>query len=149
MAAKYETDFYGWVKQQAALLRDGRFSALDVEHLIEEVESMGKSEKRELLSRLSVLLAHLLKWHIQPGLRSRSWSATIEEQRKMMHLLLEDDPSLKAHLPDLLPDAYEVAVLTAERETGLPESAFPTPCPYTLEQITDEASGRISRVEVG
>ena len=138
MGSTYETDFYGWIQEQAALLRAGRFAALDVEHLIEEVEGMGKSEKRELLSRLAVLLAHLLKWHFQPGLRSRSWSATIKEQRKMMDLLLKDNPSLKAQLGGLLPDAYEVAVLSAERQTGLSESAFPASCPYTPEQITDD-----------
>ncbi len=138
MGASYETDFYGWVQEQTALLRAGQYSALDMEHLIEEVESMGKSEKRELLSRLSVLLAHLLKWHYQPGLRSRSWSATIKEQRKMMDLLLKDNPSLHAHLGDLLQDAYEVAVLSAERQTGLSESTFPASCPYSLAQITDD-----------
>ncbi len=139
MGSTYETDFYGWIQEQATLLRAGQFAALDVEHLIEEVESMGKSERRELLSRLAELLAHLLKWHSQPGLRSRSWSATIKEQRKMLDLLLKDNPSLMAQLGTLHPDAYEVAVLSAERQTGLPESAFPASCPYTPEQILDTA----------
>ncbi len=137
MGALYDTDFYRWTQEQAALLRAGNLSALDLEHLGEEVESMGKGEKRELLSRLSVLLAHLLKWHFQPGLRSRSGSATVKEQRKMLALLIEDNPSLKTSLPETLRDAYELAVLMAERETGLPDQAFPSACPYSVEQITE------------
>ena len=86
MTALHEQDFYAWTQEQAALLKFGRLAELDVQHLIEELENMGASEKRELISRLEILLIHLLKWQYQPALQSRSWLLTIEEQR----LQLED-----------------------------------------------------------
>lgn len=136
-ATTYERDFYRWTQEQAGLLKAGRFREVDVEHLIEEVESMGRSEKRELLHRLAVLIAHLMKWHYQPALRSRSWSATIKEQRKMLAIHLEDNPSLTAQLEETARRAYEIAVLSVERETGLEESSFPSDCPFSLDQLFD------------
>lgn len=136
-ATIYERDFYRWTQEQAGLLKAGRFREVDVEHLIEEIESMGRSEKRELLHRLAVLIAHLMKWHYQPALRSRSWSATIKEQRKMLAIHLEDNPSLKAHLEEAARRAYEIAVLSVERETGLEESSFPSNCPFSPDQLFD------------
>lgn len=136
MHAVYEQDFYRWTQEQAEFLKTGNLSKIDVQHLAEEIESMGKSEKRELSSRLSVLLAHLLKWHFQPGLRSRSRQLTIKEQRGEITKLLAENPSLEATLPSSLADAHEVAVIAAERETGLPEEIFPRLCPYTVEQVT-------------
>jgi hypothetical protein len=133
----YERDFYRWTQEQAGLLRAGRLGEVDVEHLIEEIESMGRSEKRELLHRLTVLIAHLLKWRFQPALRSRSWSATIKEQRKMLAIHLEDNPSLKAQLEETARRAYEIAMLSVERETGLEEKSFPAECPFSLDQLLD------------
>lgn len=134
----YEQDFYAWANEQAALLRSGQLNLADIDHIAEEIESMGKTEKRELMSRLKVLLMHLLKWRYQPGLRGNSWRLTIKEQRREVAHHLKDNPSLKARLSETMADAYEIAVIEAERETGLPEETFPTTCPWSFAEITDE-----------
>jgi glutamine synthetase adenylyltransferase len=131
----YETDFYAWTQQQADLLRQGKLSELDIEHLIEEIEDIGKSQQRELGSRLIVLMAHLLKWHFQPQNRSRSWEATIRIQRHELQNLLRQNPSLRTRLNRAVAEAYRVAVDTAWVETGLDYITFPPACPYTVEQI--------------
>ncbi|MGB8843637.1 MAG: DUF29 domain-containing protein [Aliidongia sp.] len=131
----YDQDFYAWANEQAALLRAGNLSAADVEHIAEEIESMGKTEKRELVNRLTVLLLHLLKWRYQPDRRGKSWRLTIREQRLRLVLHLKDNPSLKAIIPDALRDAYAVAVVEAERETDLDEAIFPTACSWSFDQI--------------
>jgi hypothetical protein len=133
----YDTDFYAWAEQQAKLLRSGQLADADIEHIAEEIDSMGRSEKRELLSRLAVLLMHLLKWRSQPMLRGNSWQATIKVQRREIARHLADNPSLKPALPDVLADAYGDAILLAARETGLPESSFPTSLPWSFGQIMD------------
>ncbi|MBI1926080.1 DUF29 domain-containing protein [Candidatus Poribacteria bacterium] len=124
--------------QNAQLLRQGHLSEIDVEHIAEELESMGKSERRELMGRLSVLMSHLLKWLFQPELRSNSWKYTIEEQRSAVTDLLEDSPSLRHELEDRLAKAYTNAVLQAARETGLAKARFPEQCPFSLDQIRDD-----------
>ena len=134
MSELYDRDFYAWANEQAALLRAGRLSAADIAHIAEEIESMGRSEKRELTSRLAMLLAHLLKWRFQPGRRGRSRQATIREQRSEVADLLADNPSLGARLDELLPNAYGKAVQIAIRETDLPEETFPAICPWSFEQ---------------
>ncbi len=131
----YEQDFYRWTQEQAALLKAGALSQLDIENLIEEVESMSRSEKREMVSRLAVLIMHLLKWDFQPELRGRSWELTIEEQRGELFDVLEDSPSLRPQLIETIEKAYRKAVLQAVRETGLSKSTFPETCPYSIEQI--------------
>lgn len=133
----YEQDFYAWANEQAALLRSGKLSAADIEHIAEEIESMGKTEKRELISRLKVLLMHLLKWQFQPVARSVSWQLTIKEQRREVARHLADNPSLKARLSETMADAYGDAIIAAARETSLPEDAFPAECPWSFEQIMD------------
>ena len=133
----YDTDFYAWTQQQAKLLRDKQLSELDVIHLAEELEDMGRSEKRELASRLEVLLLHLLKWQFQPGFRSRGWQLTIKEQRLRLKQHLVENPSLKALLPEYLDSAYQLAVIGAEKDTGL--DVFPNKCPYLAEEIFDPA----------
>lgn len=139
MASRYEHDFHDWTRQQAELLRRGRFEELDVEHLIEEIEGMGASERRQLASRLKVLLAHLLKWQFQPHLRSRSWRATIKERRLSLSELLGENPSLRSGLPEAVATAYRHAVLLAVRETDLDEEVFPSRCPFSIRQIVAEA----------
>jgi len=134
----YEQDFYAWTQQQADLMRARRYQDLDMDHLIEEIESMGASERRQLINRLKVLMAHLLKWQYQPHLQSRSWSATIKEQRLSLQDLLEDNPSLRTILDQLITKAYRLARLLAVKETNLEESTFPAQCPYPWEQIADE-----------
>ena len=138
MDTLYEHDFYAWTQEQAALIRTGRLADIDVIHLAEEIESMGARERRELISRLAVLLAHLLKWQHQPERRSTSWRLTINEQRRQLALLLEESPSLGVKLDDFLPRAYHYAARTALEETGLLQSPFPPTCPYTAEQVLDE-----------
>ena len=129
----YERDFYAWVNEQAGLLREGKLAQADIEHIAEEIESMGRTEKRELVSRLTFLLLHLLKWHYQAGLRGPSWRATIRLQRRELISHLGDNPSLKSLLPEAVGRAYGSAVIAAEAETGLPESAFPAACPWPFE----------------
>jgi hypothetical protein len=134
----YDTDFYGWTQEQAALLKAGRLSDLDIENLIEEVETMGRSEKRALRSRLSVLLLHLLKWHFQPLRRGNSWRYTIIEQRIQFKSVLNDNPGLKPDFQNILIDAYDYAVVKATHETGLRFDIFPILCPWTIEQLIDK-----------
>jgi hypothetical protein len=137
MTSLYETDFFAWANEQASLLRAGKLSSADIENIAEEIESMGKSEKRELVSRLTILLLHLLKWQFQPGLRGNSWRYTIKVQRRDLARHLADNPSLSAQLPELLGDSYTSAVLLAAGETGLPESLFPTICLWSYQQVVD------------
>ena len=131
----YEADFYGWANEQAALLRDGRLNEADIENIAEEIESMGRSEKRELVSRLAVLLTHLLKWRYQPGGRGSSWRASIVLQRRALERHLSDNPSLKPRLPQALADAYRDAVVIAGDETKLGETGFPQDSPWSFEDV--------------
>lgn len=129
----YEKDFYAWTQEQAHLLRTGQLDKLDWQNLAEEIADMGRSEKRQLESRLEKLVMHLLKWQFQPNLRSRSWRLTIKEQRLRLEKLLQENPSLKSSLENSLGKIYPLATLGAEKETGL--SSFPETCPYTLTEI--------------
>ena len=133
MGKLYERDYYGWANEQAALLRAGNLGAADIGNIAEEIESMGKGEKRELVNRLAVLLLHLLKWQFQPGKRSKSWQITIRAQRTHIARHLAENPSLKAQLGQAMLEAYSDATLEAERETDLPDTAFPATCPYSFE----------------
>ncbi len=137
MSDLHRQDFRAWTRQQADLIRSGRFAELDAVNLIDEIEDMGGSRERELESRLGVLLAHLLKWRYQPDRRGRSWRLTIAEQRRRIARLLKRNPSLKPLLTEVLEDAYGDALLMAARETDLDESAFPPTCPFSLEQAMD------------
>lgn len=137
VSSLHELDFYAWTQQQIDLIKSGNRLAVDFEHLLEEIESMGASERRELINRLAILLAHLLKWHYQPSLRGRSWQLTIKEQRRQLLRHLKDNPSLHARLDEFIADAYIDSVLLAARETGLDESVFPVQCPYTENDLLD------------
>lgn len=134
----YEKDFYGWTQEQAALLRAGRLNDLDIENLIEEVETMGRSEKRELESRLTVLLLHLLKWKYQESRRGRSWELSIIEQRLKFAETFNENPGLKPKLDEIFINAYKFAVLQAARETKISRSIFPDLCPWEYSQVLDE-----------
>lgn len=136
-AQQYETDFYGWAMDQATKLKTGRLDALDLQHLAEEIESMGKGKRSQLENRLELLLAHLLKWHYQGDKRTRSWSLTISEQRRAIARLMRKNPSLKAVLDDALEDSYEEAIFAAARETGLGPETFPVACPWAIEWVLD------------
>lgn len=134
----YQEDYYGWLQENAQLIREKRFSEIDVENIVEELESMGKSEKRELSNRLTILLMHLLKWQHQTVKRSTSWRNTIAVQRIDIRELLEDSPSLRNEILDKIAVAYEKAKLAAEIETGIEKQNFPAECPFSFEQILDE-----------
>ncbi len=134
----YEVDFYAWANEQAELLRAGRLAEADIGNIAEEIESMGRSEKRELVSRLTVLLLHLLKWQAQPLMRGNSWRNSVEIQRIAVESHLGDNLSLKSTLSAALWEGYRVARLQAQGETGLPATAFPAACPWTFEQMMDE-----------
>lgn len=133
----YEGDYYAWIQRQVEMLRMRHWAGLDTETLIQEISSMGASERRELINRLAVLLAHLLKWQYQPSLQGRSWFLTLKEQRRQLARLLADNPSLHARLSGFIVEAYGDAILMAARETGLNETIFPVECPYSGEQIMD------------
>lgn len=138
LATEYDSDFHAWIQHHITLLKEGRFGEIDAEHLILELEDMGKSNLRDLESRFIILIAHLLKWQFQPDKRSNSWSSSINEQRVRIARLLRKTPSLKRELynaiEDALPDALEIAV----DDTTLPPSIFPNKCPYTIEQLLDK-----------
>ena len=133
----YDDDVILWSKEQAALLRSGRFSQLDIEHLADEIEDVGKSEQRELASRMSVLLAHLLKWQHQPERRSKSWENTILHQRGRIARRVANTPGLQATLrdPDWQLDAWLDGAEQAERETGLDRGRFGAACPWAMERV--------------
>jgi len=135
----YDRDFYAWANEQTALLRAGKLGAADIAHIAEEIESMGKTEKRELANRLAILLLHLLKWQYQPKRRGVSWEATIRVQRRDLAVHLKDNPSLKAKVPEVIEQAYGNAVIEAASETGQLEATFPTECPWTFDQMMEPA----------
>jgi hypothetical protein len=134
----YDSDFNAWANEQAALLRAGKLAEADLAHIAEEIESMGKIEKRELVSRLAVLLLHLLKWRFQPELRSASWRLSVEEQRLQVASHLDDNPSLRALLGTAIAGAYRLAVIGARRETGLGPATFLAACPWSFDQMMDD-----------
>ena len=138
-AVQYEDDFYAWTVEQARLLRTGELSAVDALNLAEEIESMGRSDRRELQSRLAVLIMHLLKWRQQPGARSRSWSATIEEQRLQIEQVFAESPSLRPLVAGMLAQAYKIARSRAIAENGFADDAFPATCPVTFDELLSRA----------
>jgi cell division protein FtsB len=139
--ASYEHDFYAWSYAQARALRSQDVQALDWENLAEEIESLGRSDRREVRSRLKVILVHLLKWQLQKEHRSLSWNATIVTQRDDLEVLLNESPSLRRQVSTLMSEAYPRARQDAAREMDLvPEATklLPASCPFTVEQVLDE-----------
>jgi hypothetical protein len=132
----YESDFSAWAEEQAALLRQRNHNQLDWDNLAEEIESVSRSEKREVLSRLKLICHHLLKWSYQPEHQSRSWRSTINTQRRELGLVLGDSPSLRPYAVSELTKAYEHGRDDAEDQTGLLH--LPQICPWTIEQILDK-----------
>lgn len=133
----YDTDFYAWTQEQARLLREQRWNDLDLENLIDEVESVGLSEKREIRSRMTILLAHLLKWKFQPGHRGASWIATITEQRDQLNDIVRTSPSLEGYLQSQANQKYLSGSLLAAEKTGIAFGVFPEQCPFTPQQVLD------------
>jgi len=138
----YEKDFYRWAIHNADLLSAGEIANADIQHIAEEIRDMGSRERRELLSRLRILLAHLLKWQAQPEHQSRSCRVPVLNQRHEIALLIDEMPSLRRLLEEAFPTAYGRAVEMAAAETGFPGSRFPKECPFSLKKVLDTASGR-------
>ena len=134
----YETDYVAWLEEQVAHLRAGRLSALDVQNVADELESLMKSERRQLRNRLEVLVHHLLKWDHQPHQRSNRWRATVQEQRTRIRVLLDDSPSLKQDVPIFMAERYATARRNAAAQTGLPLDTFPESCPFTVDEILND-----------
>jgi hypothetical protein len=134
----YEQDFYAWTLRTTELLRQRHFDELDIEHLAEELETMSRRDRHELVSRLKILLAHLLKWQFQSHHRSNSWRNSIVEQRLRINDLLQFSPSLKPFLIEAATIAYPDAVKLAVKETGLPQQTFPENCPYNPSQFLED-----------
>ncbi len=134
----YDTDFYQWARQQAALLEGKQWDQLDIEHLIEEVRSLGNEQAHAVESHLRNLLLHLLTWHYQPRRRSPSWRRSIGNARDEIADHLWRSPSLRRELEDFLAQQYPRARLGAVDETGLPPDTFPESCPWPVERVLDE-----------
>jgi len=132
----YENDVIAWSIEQAGFIRAGRWDQLDLEHLADEIEDVGKAERHEFESRMALLLAHLLKWQFQPERRGKSWELTIKEQRRRIARRLEETPSLKADLKtdDFWDEAWEDGRRMAEGETGI-LNVMPAACPWVFAQL--------------
>lgn len=135
----YERDFYAWLQEQAGKLRERSHNELDWDNLAEEIESVGRSERKEIETRLAQLVMHLLKWQFQPGRRSESWRVSISEQRIWVHGIIETSPSLKSHPARVFKRAYETGRRWAIRETGLSATAIPVDPPFSAAQALDGA----------
>lgn len=133
----YERDFYAWTQAQARMLARRDDAALDVVNLLEEVESLGRSQRNAILARLEVLIAHLLKFRLQPERASPSWRRTLREQRRQIERLIARNPSLRGLPGGALPEVYPDAVRAAAAETRLAEAVFPRACPFTIDEILD------------
>ena len=137
----YTEDFYTWCLATAELIRAGKWHDINADALAEEIESMARSEKRQLENRIRILVMHLLKWRYQPeehSYRGHSWRSTINEQRDRLELLLRDNPSLRLQLPEVLAERYPQARKHASNETGKSLNTFPEVCSWTAEQILDD-----------
>ncbi|MBF0241368.1 MAG: DUF29 domain-containing protein [Desulfamplus sp.] len=141
MLIAYEDDIIEWSKEQANLLRSGNLSAIDIEHIAEEIEDVGKSEQRELANRMVVLMTHLLKWHFQPARQGSSWERTIKEQRNSILRRLKNTPSLKKSLTDeeWLADIWLDARLAAEKETQIDFDKFPNELMWKIDTILTDS----------
>jgi len=137
-AELYHQDFYAWINSQVTLLRQGRGQYLNQEFLAEELEDMSRHHRNELVSRLIILIAHLLKWQYQPEHRSSSWRGSILEQRLQVDRGIRFSPSLKPFLAEAIRDAYPDALRLAIKETKLSKNVFPEQCPYQKQELLDE-----------
>jgi len=137
--ADYAEDFARWSAEQAMLIRAGRLHEVDLENVAEEIESLGRNQKREIRSQMKRLLMHLLKWHYQPSMRSHSWQSSISGARDEIGSIVDDSPSLRSFPSQTMAQAFEKARQGAASETKLEIGSFPMSCPYSIEQILDYA----------
>jgi Domain of unknown function DUF29 len=136
-AELYDRDFVKWTARNAELLRERRFDQIDIEHVAEEIEDMGKERRSALRSQLLRLLLHLLKYEYQPQRRGTSWLKSIASARIRIEDLIAENPSLKRVIEDMVSEAYPKAVRLASIETKLPQSSFPATCTYPVAHILD------------
>jgi hypothetical protein len=134
----YDDDFFAWTQETARAILDGRFDEIDKEALADEVESLGKRDRRDVGSRLAVIAMHMLKMKYQPEMESASWRSTIKTQRRDLAKILADSPSLRPQVTELLPEAYQDARSDAADETGLAPDTFPEMCPWTVAEVLGE-----------
>jgi Domain of unknown function DUF29 len=134
----YELDFFEWTQRNAELLRQGCLEAADIPHIAEELTDMGERDRREVRSYLRRLMMHLMKWHFQADRRTTSWSASIADSRAELEDIFEQSPSLRRLAAESFGQIYPRARRQASAETGLPQSAFPTECPYSFDQLMDD-----------
>ncbi len=134
----YEKDYLQWIQTTLEKIRSGDYVNVDWENLIEEIEDMGRSERKSLKSNLIVVFLHLLKWQFQPEMRSGSWEGSIIEHRRRIRESIDDSPSLQNYLESIFFDCYLQAVKQAKAETRLPLETFPQQCPYDLEQVVSD-----------
>lgn len=137
-AVLYQQDFYAWTQHQAMALAQRQIAELDWQNLQEEIAALGRQEYRELVSRLSVLQGHLLKWEYQPESRSRSWFLTIREQRRAIRRHLRHNPSLQSRLQEATGDGYEAGLDLALRDTDLPLRTFPEHPPVAFDVLIED-----------
>ncbi|MFK0730406.1 MAG: DUF29 domain-containing protein [Gloeotrichia echinulata GP01] len=135
----YERDFYTWSLQQAQLLREKKFEQVDWDNLIEEVEDLGRSEYRALISAIEQLTLHLLKWQFQENNRCSSWRHSIDKQRIQIERLLEDNPGLQGKIEEIIAKGYKYGRKGAIKETDLPDSLFPVTCLYSWQELIDDS----------
>ncbi len=134
----YDQDFYAWTQRQIELLQAQQWEQVDLENLIEELDSLGKQQRQELRNRLGVLLGHLLKWRYQPEARSQSWFYTIKEQRQEIQRHLKENPSLKPYLSEAIEIGYEKGLNLVGKETPLDPNQLPQACPFSEAEIFDQ-----------
>jgi hypothetical protein len=135
MNQQYETDFYAWTNHQTDLLKQREFEKLDIQRLIEEIESLGSSERNRLRNHLKILLIHMLKKSFQPAMRTKSWDLSIENANEQANDVLAENPSLKPELKQILKKSYSYAMKDTAIETGLDINIFPKECPWGPEEI--------------
>jgi hypothetical protein len=138
MPNTYDRDLTLWAKDTAQLLRERRWDAIDWEHLIDEVEDLGKSERSAIASQMERIMVHLLKWQYQPQRRSDSWLDSINDGRSQIRRKIEDSPSLRSYSEQVLEKEYVRARREAARQTGLEISVFPELCPFIIEQVIED-----------
>jgi hypothetical protein len=131
----YDQDYYLWINKTVEQLSNNQFQEIDLQNLIAELESMGRSEKRSVQSNLTVLLMHLLKYKYQPNKRSQSWRSTIVEHRRRLLIVFKDSPSLRGYGQEIFAECYQDARQDGATETQLKISVFPDECPFNLEVV--------------
>ena len=139
LSPDYDDDWYAWTEKNAELLRQGRLSEIDAQHIAEELEDMGRSERHALAGHFKVLITHLLKWRYQPAFRGVSWQLSVDNARDEIDQLLADSPSLRTKLDGIVSARYSAARKRASVETGLALDIFPETCPFSIEQLMDES----------